>query len=109
MKRNRNNRKIFLLICRNPTNFDQYLNYNSQLQKSYKESVFPPCRTYSILTNRDDLTKENNRIKQVLNKTGYQKKIMSNICTRNTNNNTLSQSQQQMQATDIQEVEIKWV
>ena len=34
---------------------------------------------------------------------------MSNICTRNTNNNTLSQSQQQMQATDIQEVEIKWV
>ena len=34
---------------------------------------------------------------------------MSNICSRNTNTNTLSQSQQQMQATDIQEVEIKWV
>ena len=71
---------------------------------------FPPFRTYSILTNRDDFTKENSRIKQVLNKTGYQKKKnMSNICSRNTNTNTLSQSQQQMQATDIQEVEIKWV
>ena len=64
-------------------------------------------RAHSIITNKDDLTKENTRIKQVLKENGYQESIISNIFKRITNNHSLSQSQQQTQATDIQEEEIR--
>ena len=56
-------------------------------------------REYSISTNKGHLTKENARITQVLKENGYQESI--------TNNNSLPQSQQHAQATDIQEDEIE--
>ena len=43
----------------------------------------------------------------MLKENGYQDSIISKIFKRITNNHKLSQSQQQMQATDIQEDEIK--
>ena len=64
-------------------------------------------RAYSIITNKDDLYKESARIKQVLKKNRYQETIISKIFKRITNYHSLSQSQQQMQATGIQEGEIK--
>ena len=64
-------------------------------------------RAYSIITNQDDLHKENARIKQVLKENGYQESIISKIFKRITNNHSLPQSQQLTQATDIQEEEIR--
>ena len=64
-------------------------------------------RAYSIITNKDDLHKENAGIKQVLKENGYQESIISKIFRRITNNHSLPQSQQLTQATDIQEEEIK--
>ena len=64
-------------------------------------------RAYSIITNEDDLYKENARIKQVLKENGYQVTIINKIFKRITNNHSLPQSQQQTQATDIQEQEIR--
>ena len=60
-----------------------------------------------IITNKDYLTKENARIKQVLKENGYQESFISKIFKRITNNYSLSRSQQQMQAKDTQEEEIK--
>ena len=71
--------------------------------------LFPPClifRAYSIITNKDHLTKENTRITLVL-KNEYQESIIKKIFKIITKNHSLSQSQQQTQATDIQEDEIK--
>ena len=64
-------------------------------------------RTYSIITNKDDLHKEIARIKQVLKENGYQESIIYKIFRRIANNHSLPQSQQLMQATDIQEKEIR--
>ena len=36
-------------------------------------------RAYSVVANKDDLTKENVRIKPVLKKNGFQTSIISNI------------------------------
>ena len=78
-------------------------------QTSCKESVVSSLfnRAYSIITNKDDLHKENARIKQVLKENGYQESIISKIFKRITNNHSLPQLQQQTQATDIQEEKIK--
>ena len=105
----RNNGEISVLVYRKPTHTDQYLNYSSHHQISCKESVVSSLfnRAYSIITNKDDLHKENARIKQVLKENGYQESIISEIFKRITNNHSLSSLQQQMQATDIQEEEIK--
>ena len=46
---------------------------------------------YSIITNKDDLTKENARNKQVLKKNEYQESINSKIFKRITNNHSLFQ------------------
>ena len=70
-----------------------------------KSSLFN--KTYSIITNKDDLYKENARIKQVLKENGYQESIISKIFKRITNNHSLPQSNQLTQATDIQEEEIR--
>ena len=43
----------------------------------------------------------------MLKENGYQVNIISKIFKRITNNDSLTQSQQQMQATDIQEQEIR--
>ena len=64
-------------------------------------------RAYSIITSKDDLDKENTRIKQVLKENGYQESIISKIFKRITNNHSLPQSNQLMQVTDIQEEEIR--
>ena len=43
------------------------------------------------ITNKDDLHKENARIKQVLKENGYQESIISKILKRITNNYSLPQ------------------
>ena len=60
--------EISVLVYTKPTHTNQYLHYSSHHQKSCKESVVTSLliRAYSIITNKDDLTKENATIKQVL-------------------------------------------
>ena len=70
-----------------------------------KSSMFNTA--YSIITNEDDLHKDNASIKPVSKENGYQESIISKIFKRITNNHTLPQSQQLTQATDIQEEEIR--
>ena len=90
----RNNGEISVLVYRKPTHTDQYLHYSSHHQTSCKESVVSSLlnRAYSIITNKDDLHKENARIKQVLKENGYQKSIISKIFRRITNNHSLPES-----------------
>ena len=97
------------MVYRKPAHTDQYLHCNSHHQASCKESVVFSLinRAYSIITNKDDLYKENTRIKQVLKENGYQESIFSKIFNKITNNHSLSQSQQHTQATDVQEEEIR--
>ena len=64
-------------------------------------------RVYSIITNKDDLHKENTRIKQALEENEYREIIINKIFRRITNNHSLHQSQQLTQATDIPEEEIR--
>ena len=66
-----------------------------------KSSMFNTA--YSIITNEDDLHKDNASIKPVSKENGYQESIISKIFKRITNNHTLPQLQQLTQATDIQE------
>ena len=103
------NRQISVLVYRKPTHANQYLHYSSHYQTSCKESVVSSLfnRVYSIITNEDDLDKENARIKQVLKENEYQENIISKIFKRVTNNHSLPQSNQLMQATDIQQEEIR--
>ena len=61
---------------------------------------------YTIVTNKDDINKENARIKQLLKKNGYQEIIITKS-KRITNNHSLSQSQQQMKLTDVQKEEMR--
>ena len=69
----RNNGKIPVSVFRKPTHTKQYLHYSSQHQTSCKEQLTSSLfnRGYSIITNKDDLTKENARIKQVLEENRY--------------------------------------
>ena len=59
------NGEISVLVYRKPIHTDQYLHYSSHHQTSCKESVVSSLfnRPYSIITNKDDLHKENARIK----------------------------------------------
>ena len=70
-----NNGEISVLVYRKPTHTDQYLHYSSHHQTSCKENVVSSLfnRACSMITNKDDLHKENARIKQVLKENGYQK------------------------------------
>ena len=97
------------MVYRNPAHTDQYLHYNSHHQTICKESVVSSLfnRAYSIITDKDDLEKENTRKKQVLKENGYQESIISKIFKIITNNHSLPQSNQLTQATDIQEEEIR--
>ena len=63
----RNYREISVLVYRKLSQTDQYLHCSSHHQTSCKESVVSSLfnRAYSIVTNKDDLHKENARIKQV--------------------------------------------
>ena len=60
-----NNGEISVLVYRKLTHTDQYLHYTYHHQTSCKESVVSSLfnREYSISTNKDDLHKENARIK----------------------------------------------
>ena len=104
-----NNGEISVLVYRKPTHTDLYLHYSSHHQTSCKESIAFSLfnRAYSIITNRDELHKENGRIKQVLKENGYRESIINKIFRRITNNHSLPQSQLLTQATDIQEEEIR--
>ena len=104
-----NNGENSVLVYRKPTHTEQYLHYRSHHQTSCKDSIVSSLlnRAYSIITNKDDLHKENTRIKQVLKENGYQKSIISKTFKRITNNHSLPQSQQLTQATNIQEEEIR--
>ena len=86
----RNNGEISVLVYRKPTHTDQYLHYSSHHQTSCKESVVSSLfnRAYSII-NKDDLNKENARIKQVLKENGYHESIINKVFRRNTNNDSL--------------------
>ena len=81
----------------------------SESRYTCKESLVSSLfnRAYSIITNKDDLHKENARIKQELKENGYRQSIINKIFRRITNNDSLPQSQQLTQATHIQEEEIK--
>ena len=63
-----NNGKNSVLVHRKPTHTDQYLHCSSHHQTSCKESAVSSFfnRACSIIINKDDLTKESARIKQVL-------------------------------------------
>ena len=64
----RNNGKISVLVYRKPMHTDLYLQYSSNPQIDCKESVVSTLfnTAYSIVTNKDDLTKENARVQLVL-------------------------------------------
>ena len=79
--------------------------YFTSLKETVVSSFFN--LTYSIITNKVDLIEGNARIKQVLKENGCQKSIISKIFKRITNNHSLSQSQQQTQAINIQEEELR--
>ena len=66
---------------------DQYLQYSYHHQTSCKESVVSSLfsKAYSTITNKDDLHKENAKIKQKLKENGYQESIISKIFRRITN------------------------
>ena len=100
-----NNGDISVLVYRKPTHTDQYVHYSFHHQTSCKKSVVSSLfkRAYPIITNKDDLHKENARIRQVLKENGYQESIINKIFRRITNNHSFRQSQQLTQATDIEE------
>ena len=87
----RNNGEISVLVYRKPTHTDQYLHYSSHHQTSCRESVVSSLlnKAYSIISNKDDLHKENARIKQVLRENGYQERIINKIFRRINNNHSL--------------------
>ena len=87
----------------------QYLHYSSHHQTNCKENFVSSLfnGACSIITNKDDLHKENTRIKQVLKENGYQESIISEVFKRITNNHSLPQAQQLTQATNIQEEKIR--
>ena len=62
----RNNGEISVLVYRKPTHTNQYLHCSSHHQTSCKESVVSSLfsRAYSVITNKDDLHKENARVKE---------------------------------------------
>ena len=67
------NQEISVLVYRKPAHTDQYQHYSSHHQTICEESVVSSLcnRAYSITANKDDLYKENTRIKQVLKKKGF--------------------------------------
>ena len=99
------NGNISVLVYGKPTHTDQYLHCSSHHQRTCKENFVSSLseRAYSIITNKDDLTKEKARIKQIVKETGYQESIISQFVKWITNSHSFSQSQQQTKATDIQE------
>ena len=65
----RDNVRIPAFLSKSPIHSDQYLPHISHHQTSSKKIVVPFLfnRAYSIITNKVNITKENARIKQLLN------------------------------------------
>ena len=82
--------------------------YTTALTTKQVASVVPSLfnRAYSIITKKDDFNKQNARIKHMLKENQYQENI-GKILKGITNNHSLVQSEQLMQATNTQEEEIK--
>ena len=99
----RNNGKISVLVYRKPTHTNRHLHYSSHHQRTCTKSVISSLfnKVYSIITNKNDLTKENARIKQVLKENGNKQSIISKIFKRITNNHSFFQLKEQTQATII--------
>ena len=76
------------------------------LNNNYTTALTTKQGTRKVIINKNDLTKENAIIKQLFKENWYQEKIISKIYKVIINNRSLSQSQQQTQAIDIQEKEI---
>ena len=72
----RNTGKIFVLAYRITTHNNQYLYHSFHHQISCQKSVFFSFfnKAYFIITNKDDLTKENAGIKQVLKRVWISRK-----------------------------------
>ena len=87
-----NNGKISVLVYRKPTRTNQHLLYSSHHKASCKEGVFSSFfnRACSIITDKNDLTKENARKKQASQENGYQEIIISKICNRITSNKIIT-------------------
>ena len=62
----RNKGKIFVFVYRKPTHTDQYLHNSSDHQTNVSIISFSFSIEHSIITNKDDITKENAKINQVL-------------------------------------------
>ena len=94
-----NNGKILVLAYMKLGHTDQYLQRNSLHQTSCKKSdvAFFFNRAFSIITSKDELNKENARIKQVLKENRYQESI-SKIFKGVINNHSLTQSQERTAA-----------
>ena len=76
------------------------------LTNNYTTALTTKQGTRKVVINKNDLTKENARIMQSFKENWYQEKILNKIYNIINNNCSLSQSQQQTQAIDIQEEEI---
>ena len=76
------------------------------LNNNYTTALTTKQGTRKVIISKNDLTKENARIKQLFKENSYQEKILSKIFKIITNSRSLSQSQQQTQAIDTQEEEI---
>ena len=67
-------------VCLMRLNFERYFSRQTSCKKSVVSSLFN--RVNSIITNKDDLTKENARVKQMLKDNGYQESSICKIFTR---------------------------
>ena len=90
LKGNKGKNSVF--VYRNPAHTSQYLLCSSHHQASCKESV---NRKFFVITNQNDLAKENTRTKQLLKENWYQERIICQIFKRINKNHSFSQSQQQ--------------
>jgi len=95
LKRN-DDGSISVLVYRKPTHTDQYLNFNSNHQTSTKDAVISALfrRARDIVSDVNDLKKENDRIVKVLSENDYDKKsifkVKRKIQSARTNNITVS-------------------
>ena len=80
IKRN-HDRSLSIVVYRKPTHTDQYLNFHSNHQMSAKESVVSALftRADNIISNVEDLRRENERIISVLAANDYNKRTISKV------------------------------
>ena len=80
IKRN-NDGSLSTLVYRKPTHTDQYLNFHSSHQESTKESVVSALltRAENIVSDKQDLERENDRIMNVLQSNDYSQHTISKV------------------------------